>query len=565
MVKGKSFGLAPRISLRSGLLCLGLLALAPAAAAQTVPQYTRADSIRGSLTAPERTWWDVTFYDLYVEVNPADSSIAGWNAITYRVVEEPKEMQIDLQAPLVIDSVVQNGRRLPVRQDGDAWFVRPAGSQPIGSVQTVTVYYHGKPRVAPNPPWDGGFTWTKDAKGRPWVSTSNQGLGASVWWPNKDIGWEEPDSQRVAIRVPDPMIHVGNGRLRDVVKHDDGTTTYVWFVANPINNYGIAVNAGSYAHFEDVFEGELGTLTMDFWPLDYNLEAAKRQWAQAKEMLACFEHWFGPYPWYEDGYKLVEVPYLGMEHQSAVTYGNGYQNGYRGRDMSGTGRGADWDFIIIHESAHEWFANNITGKDRADMWVHESFTTYAEGLFVECRAGKEAGAEYIRGIRRNIRNDRPIIPDYGVNAQGSGDMYPKGANMIHMIRRMLDDDVRWRSILRGMNKDFWHSTVSSAQIEAYLIEKTGLDLRKVFDQYLRTADVPVFEYRIDGRTLHYRWTNVVPGFDMPVEVTLSDGGYTKIRPTESWQTATLSLRDPSSFSVHPDYYVDVRRVEGSTE
>jgi len=254
-----------------------------------------------------------------------------------------------------------------------------------------------------------------------------------------------------------------------------------------------------------------------------------------------------------------------MEHQSAVTYGNGYRNGYRGRDMSGTGQGADWDFIIIHESAHEWFANNITGKDLADMWVHESFTTYAEGLFVECRRGPEAGAEYIRGLRRNIRNDRPIIPDYGVNAQGSGDMYPKGANMIHMIRRMLDDDARWRSILRDMNKDFWHSTVTSAQIEAYLIEKTGLDLRKVFDQYLRTADVPVFEYRIDGRTLHYRWTNVVPGFDMPVEVTLSDGGYTKIRPTESWQTATLSLSDPSSFRVHPDYYVDVRRVEGSTE
>lgn len=565
MVKREPVYFAWLSPIRLGLVCLGLLILAPAAFAQTVPPYTRADSIRGSLTAPERTWWDVTFYDLNVAVNPADSTIAGWNAITYRVVGEPTEMQIDLQAPLVIDSIVQDGRRLSFRQDGDAWFARPAGEQPIGSTQTVTVYYHGKPRVAPRPPWDGGFTWTTDEKGRPWVSTSNQGLGASVWWPNKDIGSEEPDSQRVAVRVPDPMIHVGNGRLRNVTKHDDGTTTYEWFVVNPINNYGIAVNAGSYTHYEDVFEGELGTLTMDFWPLDYNLDKATRQFAQAKEMLACFEHWFGPYPWYEDGFKLVEVPYLGMEHQSAVTYGNGYQNGYLGRDQSGTGRGDDWDFIIIHESAHEWFANNITAEDRADMWVHESFVTYAEGLFVECRAGKEAGAEYIRGIRRNIRNDRPIVPAYGVNAMGSGDMYPKGANMLHTIRQILNDDDLWRTILRDMNRDFWHSTVTGAQIEAYMIERTGLDLTKIFDQYLRTADVPVFEYRIDGRTLSYRWANVVPGFDMPVEVTLGDGGYTVIRPTEAWQTATLSLTDPASFTVHPDYYVTARRVEGSAQ
>lgn len=546
----------------SFLATILLLVLADGALAQTGPTYTRADSLRGSLTAPERTWWDVTFYDLNVAINPADSSIAGRNAITYRVVGEPVEMQIDLQAPLVIDSIVQDGRRLSFRRDGDAWFVTPATPQPIGSLQTVTVHYHGRPRVAPNPPWDGGFTWTTDEKGRPWVATSNQGLGASVWWPNKDIGAEEPDSQRVAIRVPDPMIHVGNGRLRNVTKHDDGTTTYEWFVANPINNYGIAVNAGSYTHFEDVFEGEAGELTLDFWPLDYNLEAARRQWAQAKEMLACFEHWFGPYPWYEDGYKLVEVPYLGMEHQSAVTYGNGYRNGYRGRDLSGTGRGLDWDFIIIHESAHEWFANNITTKDRADMWVHEGFTTYAEGLFVECRAGKEAGAEYIRGLRRNIRNDRPIIPAYGVNAMGSADMYPKGANMLHTIRQLVDDDALWRSILRDMNRDFRHGTVTSAQIETYMIERTGLDLARVFDQYLRTAQIPVLEYRIDGDTLAYRWTNVVPGFDMPVRVSMGDGGSTLIRPTEAWQTTTVQGIDPASFTVDPDFYVEARQVDG---
>jgi aminopeptidase N len=392
--------------------------------------------------------------------------------------------------------------------------------------------------------------------------TANQGIGASIWWPNKDIGAEEPDSQRVAITVPDPLVHVGNGRLRRVTPNGDGTTTYEWFVVNPINNYGIAVAAGHYAHYSEVFQGERGMLTMDFWPLDYNLEAARRQFTQARSTIQCFEHWFGPYPWYEDGYKLIEVPNTGMEHQSAVTYGNHYANGYRGRDASGTGLGLEWDFIIVHETAHEWFANNITAKDQADMWVHESFANYAESLYTECLFGKEAGARYAIGVRQGIRNDRPIVPDaYGVNALGSGDMYPKGGNMLHTIRQIVGDDERWRGILRGLNRTFWHQTVTGAQVEAYISEQAGVDLARVFDQYLRTTMVPTLEYGIERGTLRYRWTDVVPGFDMPVAVTLAEGVYTVVHPREQWQTAAVSLPDPAAFAVDPNFYVQARRVD----
>ena len=298
---------------------------------------------------------------------------------------------------------------------------------------------------------------------------------------------------------------------------------------------------------------------MDFWPLTYHLEAAKKQWAQAIPMMKCFEHWFGPYPWYEDGFKLIETPHPGMEHQSAVAYGNWYENGYRRRDGSGTGLGLKWDFIIVHESAHEWFANNITAKDNADMWVHESFANYAENLYTECLFGKEAGSEYVIGTRRGIRNDRPIIPPYGVNAQGSGDMYPKGGNLLHTIRQIVGDDEKWRGILRGLNQTFWHQTVMGEEIEDYIGERAGVDFSRVFDQYLRTTNIPVFEYVVADSTLSYRWTDVVPGFDMPVGVTLSGTDFTLIRPSEAWQTATLRLSSPDAFRVDPNYYVIPRR------
>ena len=558
---------------RSLLAVACLLAAPPAAAQESPAVYTRADTLRGDWTTPGRSWWDVTFYDLHIAIDPADSSISGYNAITYEVVEQDtvpvhlysgevnvlKELQIDLMAPLAVDSIVQDGRRLPVRREGGAHFAEIV-HQPLGEHRTVTVWYHGKPKVAPRPPWDGGFSWQADSLGRPWIVTTDQGLGASVFWPNKDTQADEPDSQRFAVTVPDPLIDVSNGRLRSTTENGDGTTTYEWFVTNPINNYAITVAAANYAHYSDTMMGEAGPLTMDFWPLDYHLDAARRQFPQAETTLACFEHWFGPYPWYEDGFKLIETPHPGMEHQSAVAYGNHYANGYRGRDGSGTGIGMEFDFIIVHETAHEWWGNNISTKDLADMWVHESFGNYAENLFVECTMGKEKGAAYVIGTRRGIDNDKPIVPvadgvpAYGVNAQGSGDMYPKGGNMLHTIRQIVGDDEKWRGILRGLQETFGGQTVMGGQIEGYIAEHAGVDMTRVFDQYLRTTMIPTLEYRIEGSTLSYRWTNVVSGFEMPLEVTLSGSGTTRIHPTESWRTAMLEV-PPEEFAIDPDWYV----------
>ena len=514
---------------------LAAAALAPAlAAAQPGEGFTRADSLRGSI-GPARAWWDVTYYDLNVAVQPADSSIAGHVGITYRVLQPAREMQIDLASRLQVDSVVQDGRRLAVRRDGDAMFVTMAAEQPAGSTQTVTVHYHGKPRPAPMAPWDGGFVWTRDDVGDRWVATAVQGLGASAWWPNKDIQAEEPDSQRIAITVPRGMTNVSNGRLRSTTENTDGTTTTVWFVSSPINNYDVAVNAGTYAHFSDVYNGEKGPLTLDFYPLAIHEAVARRQFEQVKPMLQCFERWFGPFPWYEDGFKLVETPHLGMEHQSAIAYGNGYRNGYRGTDLSGTGLGMQWDYIIIHEAGHEWFGNNITSADIADMWVHEGFTTYSEGIYTECQQGKEAGGRYIVGQRKQITNEEPVQgTHYGVNARGSGDMYFKGANMLHTIRQVVGDDERWRGILRGLNETFGHGVTTGAQVQEYMSREAGVDLSRIFAQYLTSTNIPVLEYRIQNGTLSYRWTNVVPGFDMPVRVTLAPDAYELIRPTAQW-------------------------------
>jgi len=535
------------------------------AVAQDTTHYTHADTLRGS-NGPARAWWDVQFYDLHTRVNPRDSSISGWNGITYRVLQPPpaREMQIDLQVPLEVDSVVQDRRKATFRRDGNAFFVTLGARQRPGETRTITVWYHGKPRVGRRLPWDGGFTFPTDSLGRLWLATANEGLGASVWWPNKDYLADEPDSQRIAITVPDSLIDVSNGRLRSTTKTVDGATTYEWFVTSPINNYDVTINAGRYTHLSDTLNGEGGRLTLDFWPLDYHADTARRQFRQVIPMLRCFEHWFGPYPWYADGYKLVETPHLGMEHQSAVAYGNHYLNGYLGRDLSRTGLGLQWDFIIVHESAHEWWGNNISAQDHADMWLHESFANYAEGIYTECRMGKSAGAAYMIGARLGIRNDRPIVPAFGVNAQGSGDMYPKGGNMLHTIRAIIDDDAKWRDILRGLSKTFYHQTVTGKQVEDYISREAGIDLSKVFTQYLTTTQIPVFEYRVESGKLEYHWTSVVTGFDMPLRVNVPGLGTRVLHPTETWQTLEVGSPNAAALSVDENFYVTSRAIGATT-
>ncbi len=519
--------------------------------------FTHDDTLRGSITQ-ERAWWDLQFYHLNVRINPADSSIKGSVNIRYKVLQPAQVLQVDLQRPLTIQRITQDGKELDFRREGNAFFVTLQKPQSRGNQESILVEYSGKPHVAKRAPWDGGFSWKKDKEGLPFVATSCQGLGASVWWPCKDHMYDEPDSMQISVTVPKPLMDISNGRLRRIIDNNDNTRTFEWYVQNPINNYGVNVNIGNYVSWTDTLKGEKGTLDLSFYALTENLEKAKSQFQQVKPMLRAFEHWFGHYPFYEDGYKLVEVPYLGMEHQSSVTYGNGYQNGYLGRDLSATGWGLKWDFIIIHESGHEWYANNITYKDVADMWIHESFTNYSENLYTEYYFGKQAGSEYVIGCRKLIRNDKPIIGIYNVNHSGSGDMYYKGGNMLHTIRQLVDNDEKWRQVLRGMNQTFYHQTVTTRQIEDYMSQQTGIDLSKVFDQYLRDTKIPVLEYKIEKKKLLYRWNNCVEGFAMPVKYKNEKGEWEKIQPTSDWKA--LKIKKLGEFEVDKNFYVDVKKV-----
>ncbi|WP_018477645.1 M1 family metallopeptidase [Pontibacter roseus] len=534
-------------------LALALLSLGAAEAqAQQTPTFSRQDTLRGTIT-PERAWWDLSYYHLNIKVNPTDSTIYGVNTIQYKVLEPHQVMQIDLQPPMRMEKVMQNGKQLEVKQEGNAYFVQLAEQQKPGAVNKVDVHYGGKPQVSVNPPWSGGITWRRDNNGKPFIASSNQGDGASLWWPCKDHMYDEPDSMLISVSVPKELTDVSNGRLRKIDENPDGTRTFHWFVSNPINNYGVNINIGDYVHFGEKYKGEKGLLDCDYYVLRDNLEKAKKQFKDVPRTMQALEHWFGPYPFYEDSYKLVEVPYLGMEHQSSVTYGNGYQNGYRGKDLSGTGWGLKFDFIIIHETGHEWFANNITYKDVADMWIHESFTAYSESLFLDYHYGTKAGNEYTIGKRATIKNDRPMIGLYDVNYAGSGDMYNKGANMLHTLRQLVNDDDKFRSILRGLNKDFYHQTVTTQQIEGYLAKHSGKDLSLFFDQYLRDTRIPELEYRQEKNKLVYRWNNVVEGFDMPVKVYLN-GKEQWLNPSTEWKEIK-KVKAGSTFTVDPNFYV----------
>jgi aminopeptidase N len=522
----------PKKLLPTVLLGLGLLRPAAAQLLQPKPEaFTRADSLRGG-NGPLRACYDLNYYHLDVKLDPAQRFLSGSNLFRFTATQDFTRLQFDLFANLKVEKVLYKDKEVPFTREANAVFVTFPKAIAKGSRDEFTVYYSGNPTVAKKAPWDGGMVFTQDAAGKPWVATACQGTGASIWWPTKDQQADEVDSMLISISVPTGLKDVSNGRLRRTTKLEDGYTRFDWAVRNPINNYDVALNVGDYQHFSDSYQGEKGPLTLDYWVLPENVAKAKTQFAaNVKPMLKSMEHWFGPYPWYQDGYKLVDAPHLGMEHQSAVAYGNKYQNGYLGRDRSNTGWGTKWDFIIIHESGHEWFGNNITTQDIADMWVHESFTCYSEGLFVESQFGKTAGQEYIHGQRRNIQNDGPIIGPYGVNKEGSGDMYDKGSAMLNMLRTILNNDEKWRQILRGLSSSFYHQTVTGQQVIDYLNRESGQDFTKVFDQYLRHRNLPTLEIRFEEGHMLARWIADVDKFDMPVRVRLKGGEYQFIKPT----------------------------------
>lgn len=529
--------------------------------------FTKQDTLKGSDTK-FRNFWDVKRYDLAVEPDFASKSIQGNNKISFEITKDISDpvFQIDLQKPMKADKVECSFPTVDgFKQDGDFIFISAKKNFKKGEKYTIDVTYSGKPTIARRAPWDGGWVFTKDEKGNPWMSVADEGIGASVWLPTKDIWSDEPDNGiTMKIITPIDLVGIGNGRLiKEEVRIGntmaDNRNVFTWEVKNPINAYSIIPNIGKYVNFKDTYNGEKGKLDLDYWVIDYNLDKAKKQFAQVKPMMEAFEYWFGAYPFYEDSYKLVESPYLGMEHQSNVAYGNKYKNGYFQEgygpiDYSGTGVGLNWDYIIIHESGHEWFANNITAKDQADMWVHEGFTMYSEVLFTEKYMDKKSADIYAQGIQNGISNDAPIIGKYGVRNEGSGDMYPKGASMLHTIRQVIDNDEKFRQILRGLNKDFYHQTVTTEQIEKYISEKSGFDFSSVFNQYLRTTDVPVLEYSQKGNELKFRYTKVVKNFKLPLKVVDK-----WIKPTEEWQTVKLKSSEPVEFNKNNYvYYKEVR-------
>ena len=518
-----------------------------------INNFTRQDTLRGSITK-ERIWWDLTYYHLDISVDPINRTIKGSNEISYTVLEPYSEIQIDLQNPLVLTKAEQDDENLEIRHDGNAHFIKLKKKQIIGAKNKIKVFYEGKPKTAVRAPWDGGISWTKDKNGNHFVASSCQGLGASVWWPNKDHMYDEVEGMLMSVNVPKGLFNVSNGRLIKI-EEKENSNTYHWEVKNPINNYGVNINIGDYVNFSEIYKGESGDLDMDYYVLRDNLEIAKIHFKDAIKSMEAFEHWFGPYPFYEDSFKLVEAPYLGMEHQSSVTYGNKFKQGYLGKDLSGSGWGLMFDYIIIHETGHEWFANNITYKDIADMWIHESFTTYSENLFLDFHFGKKASSEYVIGKRKRIRNIKPIIGTYNVNKSGSGDMYDKGSNILHTLRQIANDDEKWRQVLRGLNREFYHQTVTTTQVENYISKKMKIDLKPFFDQYLRDVRIPVLEHYMDNEKLFFKWNNVIDGFNMPLKIILKSGNKI-IYPTKQWKS--IEIKD--SFKIDNNYYVDSKNV-----
>lgn len=530
--------------------------------------FSRVDTLRGSITN-ERAWWDVKRYDIIVEPNFSDKSIRGQVDLLYQVISPNGKtpLQIDLKNPLTIDSILLNNHRVEYTRVLQSYHVH-VPDQKKNNRHTLQIYYSGKVVEAVNPPWQGGWIFTKDTLNRDWVTVTSHGsAGSSIWFPSKDHQGDEPDKGvSLTMIVPDTLVAVSNGRLVDVSNLSNNTTSYKWEVKNTINSYSITPYIGKYVNIQESYPGEKGKLDLSYWVLDYNRDVAKIYFSnEVKPMLAAYEHWFGAYPFYEDSYKLIDVPYAGMEHQSAIAYGNNYASGYSGRSTVQKNSHAKWDFIIVHESAHEWFGNSITVADLADMWVPEGFATYGETLYVEYLYGEESAHEYTLLSRAYILNDKPVIPDYNVNAQGSTDLYTKAANMIHSIRNSINNTERFRRILKGITSKYYHNITSGEEIERYISTMAGFDYKHVFNQYLRTVDIPQFEYKIDREknTVSFKYSKSIPDFNLPLVLTSKDANL-KILPKTTWTTLRLSAPEISLFNklaIEKKYFVEAVEIK----
>lgn len=521
----------------------------------TAQNFTRRDSLQGGMRF-ERSCYDVQHYDLNIKINPEEKSIVGYNEVTFDVLQDTKKIQLDLFENMNIDSIVFNKKKLTYKRDNDAVFISFASALPQNSSQKLRFYYSGKPLIAKNAPWDGGFVFKKDKSGKDFIAVAVQGTGASLWYPVKDSQTDEPDKgATIKVAVPNGLMDVSNGRFKGSEDLKNGYTRWDWEVVNPINTYSITVNIADYAHIHDNLNG----LDLDYYVLRENEEIAKVHFeADVKPMMNCFQEKFGQYPFYEDGYKLVETPYLGMEHQSAVAYGNKYKKGYMGSDLSGTGLGLSFDFITIHETGHEWFGNSITSKDIADMWIHEAFTTYSESVFLECTQGYEVAQKYINGQSRNIRNDRPVIGFYGVNKEGSGDMYNKGALLVNTLRHIVRNDNKWWKILLKFSETYKKKIVDTKTVVDFFSKEIGTDLTPVFDQYLRHTSIPTLVLKKYKKGFQYKWNSDVSNFNMPVDVEIN-GVLTRLMPTNEFKISAIPVVSiPNEIKVLTDkFYIKV--------
>jgi len=531
----------------------------------TAQEFTRKDSLRGNLTEL-RTCYDVTFYDLFVMVDHQDQSLEkSYNIIHFTVVSDFDKMQIDLAQNMEVMRIEFEQKELEYSREFDAVYINFPRLLTKGEQANVKVWYSGYPREAVNAPWDGGFSWKKDDNGNPWIGVSCQGLGASVWWPCKDHQSDEPDSMLITCTARYPSKIVSNGDLRkDTSEWNQYFNSWVnvseWFVSYPINSYNVTLNIGDYVHFSEAYISKNDTLRMDYYVLHDNLDKAKEHFKQVKPMMECFEKYFGAYPFWNDGYALVETPYLGMEHQSAIAYGNDYLPGYHGNTRFIDG--LNFDFIIVHESGHEWWGNSITTNDIADMWVHEGFCTYSEVLYVECMYGYDAMLSYVNNQQRSVKNDKPVIGTYHVNAEGSSDMYNKGSLMLHTLRSLIEDDELWFEMIKGIANDFKHETVDGQEIINYINKKSGKDFTDFFNQYLKNKEIPAFQYKLhqEGRniTLLYRW-EAIPEFDMPILINTGSEDFW-IYPNAEWKEQDLGGFDKHDFKVRDDlFFIDIKK------
>ena len=514
------------------------------------PTATRDEVLRGGY-GPYRGNNKLLFYHLDVRVDPEKKFLSGKNTIRFRMLQDGTRVQIDLNSQLNIDKVLLGSTELKYQREAWSIFIDFPQTLRAGKSYSIDFYYSGYPKSTGR---FGSFTFGQDPAGHPWINTACEEVGASTWWPNKDQWYEEVKNMEISVSIPSDLVDVSNGKFMGKTDLGDGYTRWDWFVHYPINNYDVSLNIGNYVHFND----QLGSVPMDFYVLPQDLEKAKKQFVQAKSMLEAYQHYFGEYPFKKDGYKLIQAPYSGMEHQSAVTYGNHFANGYLERDWTGVGIATRFDFIIIHESGHEWFGNSVSAADRSDMWIHEGWTTYLESLYVEYMWGHADALRYVNGYQSKVKNEKPIIGERGLYVTPPQDQYFKSALFLNTLRDVIDNDKHWFKLIHDFYQHFKYRNIMTEDVVQFFNQRTGMNLTPIFNQYLRHTAIPGLQLKFDELkgTVSYRWKVDEAGFVMPVKVGQKDH-WQIIRPTTEWQSMPTTLKS-DDFNVATDlYYVKV--------